>query len=822
MANQLINATDNLKKISFSLAGMSCTSCAMNIEKNLKSLAYVNNARVDFPGKKAEVYVRTDADYESSIERSINSLGYKASVIKTDGKDYSFNVIGMSCTSCAANIEKALQNESGVITADVNFPDKSAFVKTDGSLSTGKLKNIVKKIGFELIEKEQKQDLQEQHINRQKKRMIYAWIITVPLTIKMLGEMLFQYFLFTEQIAFYLDLLLAFPVIFIFGWPVIKATIISVKKFSFNMDSLIGFGTMAAYSTGILKLTGFGIKNFAVVGAMIMAINFIGNYLKELATGRASQSIKKLLQLSAKTAHLMRADGTEADVSVEDLKVNDIVLIKPGEKIPVDGVVAEGDTSVDESMVTGEPLPVEKTKGDRVIGATINKMGAIRVKIEKTGKETFLAQIIKMVEQAQSSKVPIQEVADKITSVFVPVILIMAISTFLFWFLFPQIGKSILLFFSFIPWVSPGMGVFSLALFASIAVLVIACPCALGLATPTALMAGMGKGAANGIIIRNGETIQTSRDIKTVVFDKTGTLTIGKPVVSAYKSVLPEHEFWQLTASVEKLSSHPLSIPIIQKAETIGIDYVKVNNFRSISGKGLLAEIAGSEIVIGKLNYIKELQINTDVFQTEISNYTEKGFSIILVAQKNKIIGIIGISDEIKPEAKNAITDLHALGIKTVMLTGDNSRSARVIAAKIGIDEIFAELLPEDKLKIIQEKQSSKTITAMVGDGINDAPALKQADIGIAIGTGTEVAIESADITLVSGNLSGVVKAIKLSQQTFKKIQQNLFWAFFYNIVAIPLAFAGILHPSVAEIAMAASSINVVMNSLRLNRLKLD
>lgn len=806
------------------ITGMSCTSCAQRIEKALSSKQGISKASVNFAAKKAYLSIENNADNNELIQ-TVEKLGYGAEIHEEQGNDVNttdvYSVEGMSCSSCALTVEKALSKVPGVDKVSVSFTDKKATVTFNKKATDITLfKNKVKEAGYKLIDSEI--DKGTDHIASEKKRLIIAWLITIPLTIKMLGEMLGGFFIGGREIAFILDLVIAFPVIFIIGFPVIRATLFSIKSLSFNMDSLIGIGTIAAYSTGILKLAGMDIENFAVVGAMIMSINFIGNYLKEMATGRASQAIKQLLELGAKHAHLMMVDGTTEDIPVENLKIGDVVLVKPGEKIPVDGEIIEGQTSVDESIATGESIPVDKKEGNKVIGATVNQQGAIKVKIERVGKDTFLSQIIKMVEEAQGTKVPIQAFADKVTSFFVPIVLLVAFGTFLFWFIFPETGKIILnTFSSYIPWINLERSHISMALFASIATLVIACPCALGLATPTALMVGMGKGATNGILIRNGEAIQTAQKIDTVVFDKTGTITVGKPTVVAYKAI-KEESFLQKIGSVETLSEHPLANAIVNTVNIKGIKTVKTGSFKAVTGKGIIAELEDKEIIVGSKKYFDELGMDYNEFKYEISDYQNKGYTVILAAEEKKTIGVVGIADEIKSDSEQALAALQELGIKTVMLTGDNKKSAKTIADIVGIDEVFAELLPQDKIGIVKKLQNEGRTIAMVGDGINDAPALKQANVGIAIGTGTDIAIESADITLVSGSLVGVVKAIRLSRATFKKIIQNLFWAFFYNIVAVPLAVLGLLHPAIAEIAMALSSINVVGNSLRLKRLSLD
>lgn len=733
-------------------------------------------------------------------------------------------VKGMSCTSCSASVEKTLQAIPGVKSAQVIFTDKAAVIAFDDEkTNTQQFQTEVKKAGYKLISKGQAE--KSDSARTEKKRMIIAWALTLPLTIKMLLEMILGIFIISRQAAFYIDLIIVFPVIFIIGFPVIRSTFYSIRKFSFTMDSLIGFGTIAAYSTGILRLSGLNIENFAVVGAMIMSINFIGNYLKETATGRASQAIKQLLELGAKQARIVNDDGTTREISVELLKVDDLVLVKPGEKIPVDGVIIEGLTAIDESMITGEPVPADKKPGDKVIGASVNQQGAVKVRIEKIGKDTFLSGIIKMVKEAQSTKVPIQAAADKVTAVFVPIILLLSFLTFLFWILFPDTGKSIVLSFSnILPWINPNRTAVSFALFAAIAVLVIACPCALGLATPTALMVGMGKGAVNGILIRNGEAIQTAQNITTVIFDKTGTITQGKPSVAEIYTAdnnISNTELLQFTASLEHLSEHPLANAIVREAEKRDITLLKSDNFEAVSGMGIKASIHKKNITAGSLHYAQTLDIDLSGMEKEINKNLNEGFTVIFCAVDNIAVGIITLSDMMKKDSKEAVTELHAMGIETIMLTGDNRKAAEHIAGLVGIDHVKAELLPSDKIAYVKELQKEGKKTAMVGDGINDAPSLKQADVGIAIGTGTDIAIEAADITLVSGSVTGVVKAIRLSKATFKKIRQNLFWSFFYNVVAVPLAVFGLLHPAIAEAAMALSSINVVTNSLRLKKVKI-
>ena len=556
---------------------------------------------------------------------------------------------------------------------------------------------------------------------------------------------------------------------------------------------------------------------------MIMGFHLTGRYVEAKARGKASQEIRKLLELGAKNATVVRnwsprgdsSESKEIEIPISEVNVGDVMIVKPGEKIPTDGVVVKGESAIDESMVTGESLPVDKNKNDTVIGATVNQDGILYIKATKIGKDTFLANVIKLVEEAQGSKVPIQEFADKITAYFVPVVILISILTFITWIIFPNFMQNIAGFFSFLPWINFSVGNVALALFAAIAVLVIACPCALGLATPTALMVGSGMGAKRGILIRKGEAIQTMKEIKTIVFDKTGTITKGKPEVREIYSKVKESYLLETAASLEKLSEHPLSKAVVVKA---GLKrYKNVNSFKILRGRGVEGKIGAKNIVIGNTALMNERMIALKEFEDKIKEFENKGNTTIIVAENRKAIGIVGIADAVKDDSVSAIKKLNEQNYKTIMITGDNERTAKAIAKEVGIKEVISNVMPGDKARKVEELQKDGMV-AFVGDGVNDAPALKQANVGIAMGTGTDIAIEAGDIVLSKGSLEGVVQAINLSKATFKKIKQNLFWAFSYNIIAIPLAIIGILHPVIAEIAMATSSITVVTNANLLRR----
>ncbi|MDP2628298.1 MAG: copper-translocating P-type ATPase [Nanoarchaeota archaeon] len=642
--------------------------------------------------------------------------------------------------------------------------------------------------------------VEDSEIREWRKRLIWSWILTIPIAIIMILERFFEIFIFPSmEISTIALLIISFPVIFIFGWTTIRGGIRGLFTFYFNMDSLIALGTIIAYLTGILTFF-IDVLDYSGVAAMIMAFFTTGKYVESLARGRASREIMKLLELGAKKARVLRGKN-EIEIDISGIKIGDVMIVKPGEKIPTDGIVVKGESSVDESMVTGESMPVDKIKGNNVIGATINQDGILYVKAIKIGKDTFLAHIIKLIEEAQSEKVPIQRLADKITSIFVPSVLILAVLTFLGWFYFTGYD------------LSRSVGI-------AVAVLVIACPCALGLATPTALMVGSGMGAKRGILIRKGEAIQTMKEIKFIVFDKTGTITKGKPeVTDVYAKVKGKEKYLlEISASLEKLSEHPIARAIVEKASLRR--YREVKNFKILRGRGIEGKIGAKEIIIGNRTLMSEKKINLKDFEKTINKFESEGKTTMVIVENKKVLGVIGVADAVKEDSVSAVKELNRQGYKTIMITGDNERTAKAIAEEVGIKEIIANVLPEDKAKKVEELQKHGFV-AFVGDGINDAPAMKQSNVGIAMGTGTDIAIEAGDIVLAKGSLIGVVQAINLSKATFSKIKQNLFWAFGYNTIAIPVAVAGLLHPIIAEIAMALSSITVVSNANLLRRKKI-
>lgn len=638
--------------------------------------------------------------------------------------------------------------------------------------------------------------IEEQELKSWKRKLVGAWFFAVPLALLMIADRLTKFALVPEQWMVPLALLLGFPVIFLFGYETVRNGLRGLFTFYFTMDSLIALGTVIAYLTGFLSYWDI-VADYSGVASMIMAIFITGKFIEAKAKGRATQEIKKLFELGAKYAHVMK--GTqEIEIPIADVQVGDVLIVRPGEKIPTDGVIVKGTSAVDESMVTGESLPVDKQKGSIVIGATINQDGILYVRATKVGKDTFLAHIIQLVEEAQGTKVPIQKLADQITRFFVPLIILVSLISFVnWWFVTEDISR---------------------ALGVAIAVLVIACPCSLGLAVPIALTVGSGIGAKKGILIRKGEAIQTMKEIKTIVFDKTGTITRGKPVVTGVSvKGVSEKVLVELVASLEVLSEHPIARAIVARAGPI--KHASVTHFTNIRGKGVTGVLGGKQILIGNRTLFDEQKIAYQNFAEKIDSFEHAGNTIMLVARDRRTLGVIAVADAVKDDSREAIQLLAEAGYRTVMITGDNERTAQAIAQQVGIQEVIAGVLPGEKARHVERLQAEGMV-AFVGDGINDAPALKQANVGIAMGSGTDIALEAGDMVLVNSSLLGVVHAITLSKATFRTIKQNLFWAFAYNILAIPLAIAGILHPIVAELAMALSSITVIVNAnlLRMRR----
>jgi len=811
------------KKVDLPIKGMTCTSCAQSIEKNLKKKKGVHSANVNFASEKAYVEFDPKMVTNKDLIKAVREAGYD--VVRKSEK-LTLKVGGMSCASCAQRIEKALKKTKGVQEAHVNLATEKAAVFYDPiQITPEKIGKVVEGTGYQVMGREEVKEEgvgeEERKIVEARRRMLWAWAFTVPIIAWMIPEMILGK-AWPSRLTYDLGMvILATPVMFWIGWPTLRSAGRAIFHKSANMDVLIAMGTTASYATGFATLF-FPIANYAGVAAMIFAFHLTGRYIETMAKGRASHAIKKLLELGAKTARIL-LNGQEREIPIEDVKVGDVMVVRPGEKIPTDGEIIEGESSIDESMATGESMPVRKKKGDKAIGATVNQHGLLKVKATKVGKDTFLSQVIKMVEECQGSKVPIQKFADRITSWFVPTILIVAAFSFISWLVFPDALRVVGVWAaSFLPWVNPALGVFTLAIFATVAVLVIACPCALGLATPTALMVGSGMGAENGILIREGAAIQTLKDVHTVVFDKTGTITKGKPGVT---DIIPAkgfkiEEVLYLAASVEIGSEHPLGQAIVEEAKEKEISLIEPKDFEAVTGKGVKARLNGKKVLVGSRKLVVQTR-GADLMERDLKRLEEEAKTAMLVASDGRIAGIIAVADTLKEDSVQAIRELEKMGIETAMITGDNRRTAEAIAKKVGISRVLAEVLPDGKIDEIKRLQSEVGTVAMVGDGINDAPALTQANVGIAIGTGTDIAIEASDVTLVSGNLSGVVSAIKLSRATFRKIKQNLYWAFGYNIAAIPIAMLGLLHPVIAEVAMAFSSISVVTNANRLRNVNI-
>jgi len=806
------------------IEGMTCASCVAHVQLGLKEVEGVLDANVNLATEQASVVLDPRLVPLTRLVDAVRDTGYDVTT-----KTVSLPIGGMTCASCVAYVEGALAKTPGVVSANVNLATEKASVEYIPTV-TGlpDFRRAVADVGYEVLPTAEERG--EEELSREvrkmqdaRRRMLLAWAFTGPIILWMLPEMIFGLAWPNETVFKLGMLLLAAPVLFWVGQHTYVAAWRSTTHGAPNMDALIAMGTGASFLTGIAAFFA-PIPSYAGVAAMIMAFHLTGRYVEASAKGRASQAIRKLLELGAKTARVL-VDGVEQEVPIDEVQVGDVMVIRPGEKVPTDGVVVEGESAVDESMATGESMPVNKHSGDEVIGATVNQDGLLKVRATRVGKDTFLAQVVRLVEQAQGTKVPIQAFADRVTAVFVPIVIVVAVLTFLAWLLFPDVLRPVAEWAShFLPWVDPSLNTFTLALITTVSVLVIACPCALGLATPTALMVGSGIGAENGILIRSGEAIQAMRDVRVVVFDKTGTLTRGKPEVtdqiSNLKSQISSDELLRWAASVEVGSEHPLGKAIVRRANEQGLSLGELADFGALRGKGVQGVVDGQSVLVGSRALMEEHGVAVAAMEDEMRRLEDEGKTAMLVAVDGELLGLLAVADTLKDDAVDAVRELKALGLRAVMITGDNRRTARAIARQVGIDHVLAEVLPEAKLVEVKRlQQETDGLVAMVGDGINDAPALTQADVGIAIGTGTDIAIEAADITLVRGDLSGVVSAVKLSRATFNKVVQGLFWAFFYNVVMIPLAILGMMHPVLAEIAMATSSITVVTNANLLRRM---
>ncbi|WP_106345138.1 heavy metal translocating P-type ATPase [Planifilum fimeticola] len=783
------------------IKGMTCAACASRIEKGLRRMAGMVDAQVNLARERASVVYDDDRLSPVEVADKIRDLGYDVVTEKAE-----LDIRGMTCAACARRIEKGLARLEGVIRADVNLATERGTVEYyPAALDVAEIVKKVKDLGYDASPRKDRANLREAEIRVQKRRFLIAAFLSAPLLWSMLHmggplSVLVPDLLMNG----YVQWLLATPVQFYAGWPFYRGAYKNLKNGSANMDVLVALGTSAAYFYSLYLLLTGGDAFYFETSAIIITLILLGKLLEAVAKGRTSEAIQKLMGLRAKTAVVIR-NGREREIPVEEVEKGDLIRVRPGEKIPVDGVVVEGRSAVDESMLTGESIPVDKQPGDEVIGATINKHGTLTFRATKVGKETALAQIIRVVEEAQGAKAPIQRLADRISGVFVPVVVLIAIGTFLLWYLALDPGN------------------IERAILNLTAVLVIACPCALGLATPTSIMVGTGKGAEGGILFKGGQYVENAHRIDTVVLDKTGTITKGEPEVTDVRPFgdRTEEELLRLAASAEKPSEHPLAQAIVRGARARGIEPSAAEGFQAVPGKGIEASVDGRKVLIGTRKWMEENGVDTAPAEAVMETFEEQGKTVMLVAADGKPAGWIAVADTVKPTSAEAIRELKQMGLQVWMLTGDNERTARAIARQAGIEHIRAEVMPGDKAEEVKRLQAEGRRVAMVGDGINDAPALAVADIGMAIGTGTDVAIETADVTLMRGDLRAIPAAIRLSRLTMRNIKQNLFWAFFYNAVGIPVAAAGYLAPWLAAAAMAFSSVSVVSNSLRLKRAKI-
>jgi Cu+-exporting ATPase len=813
-------------KNTLNVAGMTCASCARAVERNVGKLDGVQAANVNLATEKLFIEFDDTITNLDQIKAAVEKAGYQAEEETDHIREIMLPISGMTCASCAKAVQRAVAKLDGIHEVNVNFATENAKVVYDSSQTRiSEIKAAVAKAGYRALEIETRDEADQDSQRREKqirtlwRKFIVALAFTIPLLYIAMGPMIglpLPSVISPElnPLNFgLLQLLLVIPIVAA-GYRFYTVGFSRLFKGQPNMDSLIAIGTGAAVLYGIYAIyriwnqnPEYAHKLYIESAGTIIALILLGKYMETVTKGKTSEAIKKLMGLAPKTASVIQ-DGKEIVIPIDEVETGDIILVKPGEKIPVDGEVVKGRTSVDESMLTGESIPVEKNAGSKVVGGSINKNGTIQFRADKVGKDTVLAQIIKLVEDAQGSKAPIAKMADIISGYFVPIVIAIAITAGLAWYLS---GQSV---------------VFSLTIF--ISVLVIACPCALGLATPTAIMVGTGKGAEHGVLIKGGEALETAHKIQTIVFDKTGTLTEGKPVVTDIITTnqIDERKLLQLSASAEKGSEHPLGEAIINKALERNLELLQLESFEAIPGHGVQVEVQGKKLLLGNKKLMDDRNIPITL-QEDSDRLAEEGKTPMFIAINGKLAGIIAVADVLKESSRRAIDVLHRMGIEVVMITGDNKKTAEAIARQAGIDRVLAEVLPQDKANEVKRIQSEGRKVAMVGDGINDAPALAQADIGIAIGSGTDVAMESADIVLMRSSLMDVPTAVQLSKRTIRNIKQNLFWAFAYNTAGIPIAagllylFGGpLLNPMIAAAAMAFSSVSVLTNALRLKRFK--
>lgn len=801
------------KETTLQISGMTCAACAVRIEKGLKKLEGVEEATVNLALERSSVKFDPALTNVAALEKKVKDLGYDVVTEKSE-----FEITGMTCAACSTRVEKGLNKLDGVSLANVNLALERATVEFNPSMVTKA--DIIKKVealgyGAHIKEEENQQeaaDYRQQEIDKQTGKFIFSAILSLPLLWAMVGHFSFTSFIYVPDMFMnpWVQFALATPVQFLIGKQFYVGAYKALKNKSANMDVLVALGTSAAYFYSLyLSFASLGgnahtVELYYETSAVLITLIILGKLFEARAKGRSSEAIKKLMGLQAKTAIIER-NGNEQEVSLEEVVVGDVVHVKPGDKVPVDGRIVEGQSAVDESMLTGESVPVDKKIGDEVIGSTINKNGFLKIEATKVGKDTALAQIIKVVEEAQGSKAPIQRLADQISGVFVPIVVGIAVITFLVWY------------FMVIP------GDFAEALEKMIAVLVIACPCALGLATPTSIMAGSGRSAEFGILFKGGEHLEMTHRINTVILDKTGTVTNGKPVLTNVnvRGSLDEVEFLALVGSAEKQSEHPLAEAIVTGIKEKGIALKDVQSFEAIPGFGIKASVEGRGLLVGTRKLMNQYQVEITEALGQMDVFERAGKTAMLVAIDGKFAGMVAVADTIKDTSKAAVKRMKEMGLEVIMITGDNQQTAKAIASEVGIDHVIAEVLPEGKADEVKKLQAQGKKVAMVGDGINDAPALAVADIGMAIGTGTDVAMEAADITLIRGDLNSIADAIYMSKKTLQNIKQNLFWAFAYNSLGIPVAALGFLAPWLAGAAMAFSSVSVVLNALRLQKVKL-